>query len=152
MVCLPFLCSGRDPMSTSQQISRGFHRLAILIAALPLLGGGSFALVNGFNQAGDASRDHQKVLCAHEYLARERDQPKPNYKLMFAPDSDRLNLKEIGRSNYERPGRQTPSVFTSAWLIASPLLDLICLWLSCHSVSPIKKTIGTEKQARCSAQ
>jgi hypothetical protein len=52
----------------------------------------------------------------------------------------------------KRPGHQTPSVFTSVRLIASPLLDLICLWLCCHSVSPIKKTIGTEKQARCSAR
>ena len=111
MVCLHALCSGHDPMSTSQQISRGFHRLAILIAAIPLLGGGPFALVNGFNQAADASSDHQKVICAHEYLARARDQPKPNYKLMFAPDSDRLNLKEIGCSNDE----QDTVSFGDAW-------------------------------------
>ena len=110
VVCLPS-CSGHDPMSTSQQISRGFHRLAILIAAIPLLVGGSIALVTGFNQAADASRDHQKMLCAHEYLARARDQPKPNYKLMFAPDSDRLNLKEIGCSNYE----QDTVSFGEAW-------------------------------------
>ena len=102
---------GADPMSTSQQISRGFHRLAILIAAIPLLVGGSIALVTGFNQAGAASRDHEKVLCAHEYLSRARDQPKPNYKLMFAPDSDRLNLREIGCSS---DGEDTVS-FGEAW-------------------------------------
>ena len=88
-------------MSTSQRVSRGFHRLAIFLAAVPLLVGGSWGIVTGFSRASDASRDHEKVLCAHEYLARARDQPSPNFKLMFAPDSERLNLKEIGCSYSE---------------------------------------------------
>jgi hypothetical protein len=100
MLVLPCHMRGAS-MSRAQRISRGFHRLAILLAAIPLLIGGSWALVTGFNRAGDASRDHQKVLCAHEYLTRARDQPKPNYKLLFAPDSELLNLKEIGCSYYE---------------------------------------------------
>ena len=88
-------------MSTLQRVSRGFRRLAILLAAVPLLVGGSWGIVTGFSRASDASRDHEKVLCAHEYLARARDQPSPNLKLMFAPDSERLNLKEIGCSYSE---------------------------------------------------
>ena len=57
---LAFSTLGRDPMSTSQV--RGFHRLAILIAAIPLLVGGSIALVTGFNQAGDATATTKKCF------------------------------------------------------------------------------------------
>jgi hypothetical protein len=36
--------SGAVPMGTSQRVSRGFHRLGLLLAAIPLLLGGSLSV------------------------------------------------------------------------------------------------------------
>ena len=58
-------------MATSQRLSRGFHRLALFLAAIPLIVG-VFAIANVLAQADRATRQHQQLLCAHDYLVQER--------------------------------------------------------------------------------
>jgi hypothetical protein len=55
-------------MSAAQRLSRGFHRLGLFLAAVPMLIGGAIAINGAMEEANNHSREHQKVLCAHEYL------------------------------------------------------------------------------------
>ena len=59
-------------MGASQRLGRGFHRLGLFLAAVPLLIGGGIAIGGAMNQADSAGREHQmvhqKVVCAHEYI------------------------------------------------------------------------------------
>jgi len=57
-------------MSGAQKISRGFHRLALFLAAIPLITGTIAALVIVGNNS--EWTQYQKLVCAHEYLVRER--------------------------------------------------------------------------------
>ena len=41
-------------MATSQRVSRGFHRLALFLAAIPLLIGGTWSVIYALNEAGPA--------------------------------------------------------------------------------------------------
>jgi hypothetical protein len=56
-------------MSTSQRVSRGFHRLGMFLAAIPLLIGIVATGVIGNEQV---LLRYYKARCAHEYLTRER--------------------------------------------------------------------------------
>jgi hypothetical protein len=58
-------------MATSQRVSRGFHRLGLFLAAIPLIVG-VFAIAYVLAQAERANRQHQQLLCAHDYLVQER--------------------------------------------------------------------------------
>jgi hypothetical protein len=52
-------------MITAQRVSRGFHRLAIFFAAIPLLIGVLFALGTPYNVATSELTSHEQVACAH---------------------------------------------------------------------------------------
>jgi hypothetical protein len=80
-------------MSTAQRVSRGFHRLALFLAAIPLLLGGSLSIYVAFNLANRAREQHQKLVCAHEHIAGQK--PGENVFNQF----DTIKLKQIGCSN-----------------------------------------------------
>jgi len=51
-------------MSTSQRVSRGFHRLGVFLAAIPLFLCGAFTI----NIAAKELRNYRELACANEYL------------------------------------------------------------------------------------
>lgn len=54
-------------MSTSQRVSRGFHRLALFLAAIPLLLGGIFSVYFAWVSAGEAKLPYDEqatLVCA----------------------------------------------------------------------------------------
>ena len=58
-------------MSASQQLSRGFRRLALFLAAIPLLVGGIASTFAALDQASSAKRSHDqqvKLVCARTAL------------------------------------------------------------------------------------
>ena len=58
-------------MATSQRVSRGFHRLALFLAAVPLLIGVLGSVLWAIRDANIiASNKHQKLMCAYEWLDR----------------------------------------------------------------------------------
>ena len=77
-------------MSTAQRVSRGFHRLALFLAALPLLLGGSLSVYIAFDLANRLWEQHQKLVCAHEHVAGQK--PGDNFFDQF----DTVKLKQIG--------------------------------------------------------
>ena len=80
-------------MSTAQRVSRGFHRLALFLAAIPLLLGGSLSVYIAFDLANRHWEQHQKLVCAHEHVAGQK--PGDNFFDQF----DTVKLKQIGCSN-----------------------------------------------------
>src|SRR5262245_43402342 len=79
-------------MSAAQRVSRGFHRLALFLAAIPLLLGGSLSVYIAFDLANRLWEQHQKLVCAHEHVAGH---PGENPFDQF----DTIKLKQIGCSN-----------------------------------------------------
>ena len=63
------LGGGGNPMSASQRVSRGFHRLAVLSAAIPLLLGIIYSLWSSYQTANDELNRHHKLVCAREHAA-----------------------------------------------------------------------------------
>ena len=80
-------------MSTAQRVSRGFHRLALFLAAIPLLLGGSLSVYIAFDLANRHWEQHQKLVCAHEHVAGKK--LGENVFDQF----DTVKLKQIGCSN-----------------------------------------------------
>ena len=80
-------------MSAAQRISRGFHRGALFLAAIPLLLGGSLSVYIAFDLANRLWEQHQKLVCAHEHVAGQK--PDENVFDQF----DTVKLKQIGCSN-----------------------------------------------------
>ena len=62
------LCSA-IAMAASQRLSRGFHRLALFLAAIPLIVGALWSIIWSLDEANSASSRHQQVLCAHGRIA-----------------------------------------------------------------------------------
>jgi hypothetical protein len=61
---------GGNPMSASQRVIRGFHRLGLFLGAIPLIVGAIATLaIVGDNREW---AQYGKLVCAHEYLVRER--------------------------------------------------------------------------------
>jgi hypothetical protein len=58
-------------MSTSQRVSRGFHRLGLFLAAIILLIGGSYWVFSAFDVASIYWRHHEALMCAHDVLQRD---------------------------------------------------------------------------------
>ena len=80
-------------MSAAQRVSRGFHRLALFLAAIPLLIGGSMSVYVAFDLANRLWDQHQKLVCAHQHVPGAK--PGENVYDQF----DTVKLKEIGCSN-----------------------------------------------------
>src|SRR5262245_50963574 len=55
------------PIMSSQQISRRFHRLAVLTAAIPLLLGIIYSLCSAYQMANNELDRHHKLVCAREH-------------------------------------------------------------------------------------
>jgi hypothetical protein len=58
-------------MSTAQRVSRGFHRLGLFLAAIPLLVGGGWSLTIALDAANSARRSHDEqveLVCAQTRL------------------------------------------------------------------------------------
>jgi hypothetical protein len=78
---------------TASEIGRGFHRLALFLAAIPLLLGGSLSVYIAFDLANRLWEQHQKLVCAHEHVAGQK--PGENVFDQFGT----VKLKQIGCSN-----------------------------------------------------
>jgi hypothetical protein len=78
-------------MSAAQRVSRGFHRLALFLAAIPLLLGGSLSVYIAFDLANRLWEQHQKLVCAHQHVP-------PQMPSAF-DQFDTVKLKQIGCSN-----------------------------------------------------
>jgi hypothetical protein len=95
-------------MSTSQRVSRGFHRLALFLAAIPLLIGIVSSVLWGFHDANLASDKHQQLVCAQNRLGtREKPWTIPWDALVKAYESGtplenaEVSLKRLGCSEWE---------------------------------------------------
>jgi hypothetical protein len=80
-------------MAASTGPSRNLHRLALFLAAIPLLLGGSLSVYIAFDLANRLWEQHQKLVCAHEHVAGQK--PGQNVFDQFDP----IKLKQIGCSN-----------------------------------------------------
>jgi hypothetical protein len=99
-------------MSASQRVSRGFHRLAVFLAAIPFLFGIVLSAVYALDGADTAKvvHDHaakfqSSLICARDAMARGKDATlpngEPNFVAMFVPadrDDYQIDLKAIGCS------------------------------------------------------
>ena len=98
-------------MATSQRLSCGFHRLALFLAAIPLLVGlpiSAFWAVSDFNYAAEK---HQKLACAHKSAGTpgqpwtipwdafaKRQNP---FDDLIPIDNREISLKQLGCSELE---------------------------------------------------
>ena len=130
-------------MSTSQRVSRGFHRLGIFLAIIILLIGVPYLLFQGLGSTGYYWRQNEALVCAHDLLQRD---PKRFWDLNhFQPeevnqvtDNQYIDLKALGCSDpYEAPGPikelvsfgEVRVVPTFSWIstFGSQLLDSLVL-------------------------
>ena len=87
-------------MAASQRVSRGFHRLALFLAAIPLLIGigDTFFIVNK-HMGG-----YHDLQCAQDHAAGvvpPLNSPNNPWKLQGPDDGAAINLKQIGCAGYE---------------------------------------------------
>ena len=61
-----------DIMSTSQRPSRGFHRLALFLAAIPLLIGAPLSVWSAVEMAKRGFDHNKKLVCAHQVFQTDR--------------------------------------------------------------------------------
>jgi hypothetical protein len=96
-------------MSTAQRVSRGFHRLALFLAAIPLLVGGAASAYVALDHANSAKATHDqqaaKLVCAQTALNSEQQlkllglPPLPSgYHLesLGSLDSEQIDLQKLG--------------------------------------------------------
>jgi hypothetical protein len=57
-------------MAASLRLSRGFHRLGLFLAAIPLLVGGSLSVLNASHYANNKE---QLLVCAHQAFGKGND-------------------------------------------------------------------------------
>jgi hypothetical protein len=88
---------------TATKIGRGFHRLALFLAAIPLLLGGSLSVYIAFDLANRLWEQHQKLVCAHEHVAGQKPGPKVGRFIDFIGGDPRLDwpLSQL-RLKFER--------------------------------------------------
>jgi hypothetical protein len=124
---------------TATKIGRGFHRLALFLAAIPLLLGGALSVYITFDLANRLWEQHQKLVCAHEHLAGQK--PGGNVFDHF----DTVKLKQIGCSNSDdtvtvgearnpHPDLNWFAEFGSA-LLLSPLPQTLIVTLAVYVVA-----------------
>jgi hypothetical protein len=65
-----------------QTLSRGFHRLGLFLAAIPLLVGGSLSLAIALDAANSAKEMQAKLVCAQTAL-KNTPAPSPDYGAMI---------------------------------------------------------------------
>ena len=90
-------------MATAQSLGHGFNRLALFLAAIPLLVGGGLSLAIAIDQANDAKAMHEeqaRLVCAQTALKSDVPQ---GYRAV----DGRLDLQKLGCSDLP----QTTSYF-----------------------------------------
>ena len=83
-------------MAASQRVSRGFHRLALFLAAIPLLVGGGLSLFIAIDQANKAKAMHEeqaRLVCAQTALKSDVPQ---GYRAV----DGRVDLQKLGCSRF----------------------------------------------------
>jgi hypothetical protein len=96
---------GASMVGASERVSRGFHRLGLFLAALPLLA--TVLLMGGpIGAAIKDHRHHEQLVCVHNYAST-------HIRLIPLGDdpSTQINLHELGCS--DNPQRRAISM--SAW-------------------------------------
>ena len=132
-------------MAASQRPSRGFHRLALFLAAIPLLIGIGVSFFVAKASADRASQAYQQLLCAHRYIDSNQSW------LMSAPDGATLDLIQIGCS--DRPAatislgeartKPVPVLWADQLVLSSKLwVGLAITFAASIAVYGIVRTIG----------
>jgi hypothetical protein len=94
-------------MSAAQRVSRGFHRLALFLAAIPLIIGGSLALYFAFEDTSNFATQYQTLVCAHKYEEKPPWQGggvpsdafvKGDFEDLVPLENREVNLKKLGCS------------------------------------------------------
>lgn len=126
-------------MATADRVSRGFHRLALFLAAIPLLVGGTWAGVTAFEAADRAKRTHAEQLelvCAKTRIGEKPVSPQEGEGNVFdrfddpsSADAAESNKKPWERNWTKKNGATLPPGFT----LAPPSRDLKAL--GCSEVS-----------------
>ena len=88
-------------MGASQRVSRGFHRLAIFLAAIPLVIGTILSLGVAAELANEEEAYHQKVVCAGQHPERWPRTTAPTGLLTDEQAGFPLYLKQVGCSDKE---------------------------------------------------
>jgi hypothetical protein len=102
-------------VASSSRLSRGFHRLTLFLAAIPLLVGGFFSVSAAYSVANTDLYQHQRLMCAHEHLglikSPPNDVPTPRddsaksktdtFWADLAAASKSVDLKSLGYSDIE---------------------------------------------------
>jgi len=86
-------------VTASPRASRGFHRLAIFLAAIPLVIGTILSVGVAVEQANEEEAYHQKVVCAGQHP--ERWPTAPTGLLTDEQAGFPLYLKQVGCSDKE---------------------------------------------------
>jgi hypothetical protein len=120
-------------MATSQRISRGFHRLGIVLAAIPFVVGSAVSAYVALNQANDSKAIHDqraKLVCAQAALKNaptllaQRLPDIPDAPFHLVPVQD---LQALGCSNKPEEVPEddilsaTPTDFSYAAVLLPPL-------------------------------
>jgi hypothetical protein len=89
---------GRAITSTSQRVTRGFHRLGVVLAGLTMLVGIAGTIFVGSMKAGDASVKHQQLVCARDKLNARSLALKDAADRWWEKDplADTQDLKQLG--------------------------------------------------------
>ena len=98
-------------MGTSQQVSRGFHRLGLILATIPLLiGAGMVAQAYADYAKLSGSTQYQQKMCAHDYLEREG---------LVLTDDEMKELKpwQVPWQLYKLPKGEAVGTYNKEWLI-----------------------------------
>ena len=82
-------------MSTSQRVSRGFHRLGLVLAVIPLVLGAIFSAYFAYVDATARLARHKNSACVHAFM---KSNGKRFWEVYFASPDRRINLKQIGCS------------------------------------------------------
>ena len=98
-------------MVASQRLSRGFHGLAVFVAAIPLLVGAVWTISIAIGNANYVSETHRKLLCAYN-KAGNADKPwsipwdafvkrENPFNDLIPIDNREVSLKRLGCSESE---------------------------------------------------
>jgi hypothetical protein len=86
-------------MSTSQRVSRGFQRLAVFLAAIPLVIGVVLSIISARDAEGNRRRHYDELSCAH---ARAETARKKSAEKQLLTDEEVLALPPHSANPYDR--------------------------------------------------
>jgi hypothetical protein len=114
--------------SNSLRLSRGFHRLAVFLAAIPLLVGGAWSYTVALGEANSAKALQAKLVCAQTAL---KNASPPDWGAMIdaaGADDDYIDLQKLRCSDWagsatvrEVHNARPPDAFSYAASFLPPL-------------------------------